>query len=201
MQICTDIYLEILYLSDVKTSWNMLHVNRKFYKETVFENYMQRKYPLLKNNNVYWKDFYLHTVNYLLKLEKKGIPYIPHVDFQPKLLYESNKILHFKAMKLALSIYNIEIMKNLLLNHTYDYNWILYQSAEYGFLPGVQYAIKKGAKNFNVGLYYAAKGGSLEIVKFIHKKDNIDNKSIFISKDIARSYGFLYIVEYLEKYF
>ena len=172
-----DVDREVLKHVDDKELLKFCSVDRRFWNEVCDENFLRRrlgKYPGIekyKKENETWKQFFLRAVYRIAQMKEK---------FQFEYTYG-----------------NFED-QYLILDTRGNPNFILLESAERGELPLVIYALQKGANLEVAGrdsLYYAAKHGHLDVVKYLVEKGVDIN--YFRLLTIPSAKGYTDIVKYL----
>lgn len=137
MNLNKDIYEYLLYFVDDFTVVSMLSVNRKFYKEKLYEQLMLKRYPFLynlkkrgyiiKNKKQLpfyaqdsWKLFFIKMTYYMNKLEKEyNISYIPCKTFVPRDFYlRFTRVPEIQDFALQYACYSgkLNIVKQLISN-------------------------------------------------------------------------------------
>lgn len=98
-----DTYIHLTNFVDDKTVLNMLSVNKKFHKQSLFKNAIKRRYSYLiafKAEEESWKNLYIRMVYCLAKLfEKFEIPYISTESYNPEELYITYKTFVANTLK------------------------------------------------------------------------------------------------------
>ena len=172
-----DIYSYIVNLAEDRDVINMLSVNRKFSDDLYFKKVLEKRYPLLlrfKSPYETYKKFYLKMVKYMSKLwEEYKIPYIAAKFFNPESRYKQAAVLH---------IYTVTLM----------------DVAEVGDIKLAEYLIDKGGKVTSLAYEAAARGGTVEMLKFLMSELSTE-KWLRDALVIAKKYNNLEIINYLEK--
>lgn len=159
------------YVED-KDVLNMI-VNKKYlelFDEQFFHNLLLLKYPLLirfKKDET-WKNFYIKMVYYLSKLKEEfNFPYIPAIDYNPKLVYE--RLRRYPAtvwndgLKFAAIVGDMQLIEEMLSKGA-NPDFGLAGSVIRGDEKLIAYFISFGATSFGNALFYSAKYGHKDLI-------------------------------------
>ena len=161
------------YVND-KDVLNMI-VNKRYlelFDEQFFHNLLILKYPLLirfKKEET-WKEFYIKMVYYMSKLKEEfNFPYIPAINYDPKLVYERLQrypdAVWDDGLKFAATVGNIKLIEEMLGKGA-NSNFGLTGATIKGDKKLIDYFISLGATNFGTSLLFAAEYNHKDLVDY-----------------------------------